>query len=117
MGLRRLAAQDRARAQAAKEQIRHAHRDPWQPREKAAVILWRKHGYSISHIAAVFHRSCSSIQGILKNAESLGVVLRRDYRKIPNQMRLRINAARRQIMGNHMRAWLAWIAGEGDKPP
>lgn len=115
--LRRQAQREREYSRYLEGQKKHMHRDPWQKREKAAIISWRKHGYSISTLARVFHRSSSSIQGILKVAENIGSLLRRDYRKIPNNLRLRIKAAREGMMENYMKRWLDWIAGEGDKPP
>jgi hypothetical protein len=115
--LRRKCAREKAWELHLKEERRHAPRDPWQAREKAAIIIWRKHGYSMSHLAAVFHRSLSSIHGILKKAERLGAVALRDYRKLPSNLRRRANALRRSMMENYMKQWLDWIAGVEGKPP
>jgi len=95
----------------------HTPRFAWLKREKAAIIKLRRKGYCMSTLSTAFHRSTSTIHGILKNAVSMGLVGRRDYRKMPNKTRPQSASMRHKMIEYYLPKWLQWICGEEDEPP
>jgi transposase len=87
------------------------------PREAAAIIKFRRQGYSESIISKGFHRSTSWIQKIIKNAERLGILHHIDYRKMPDQTRKISRALQWRRIMQWLPRWQKWILGEGERPP
>lgn len=87
------------------------------PREKAAIVLLRKHGYAINTIAGALGRSTSFIHKILRFNVNVGNLRFIDMRKLPGQIRLRCASIRWNTLQKFIGAWEKWILGEGEKPP
>jgi len=87
------------------------------PREKTAYIILRRRGYTISGLSRLFGRSTSVIRRILKVAEKRGVLRAWDLRKIPPRVRRLQRARIERTMVCLVRAWEAFMLGEGGKPP
>jgi len=97
-------------------------RQPFAAREKAAILMMRKQGCRIQHIAMCTGRSTSVIHRILKRGMLFGHnldVWRRtlDMRKIRAKQRLRSSISMLLRMLKLIEAWHNFILGEGDKPP
>lgn len=87
------------------------------PREKATIIIFRKYGQNIQNIAKALGRSTSFVQAVLKKAESLGVIVRKDNRKIPSlikRLRSRIKLA---SCFSWMRRYELFLLGAEEEPP
>jgi len=97
-------------------------RRPFAAREKAGILIMRKHGCRIQHIATCTGRSTSVIHRILKKAQAYGHNLdvwcrTLDMRKMRNKQRLRSSRALLFKMFKLMSAWHSFILGESDEPP
>lgn len=86
-------------------------------REKAALIILRRQGYSINILSRAFSRSPSVIHRVLKRAYSYGSLKRLDMRKIPNRVRLLHRLySWRKLMSLWSR-WLDFMLSEEGEPP
>lgn len=86
-------------------------------REKAAIILLRRHGYTINQLAGFLGRSTSFIYRVLRTA-ILRLTLRSiDMRKLPGTIRLSTSIRRRLSMEKYRAGWEAFLLGAEDKPP
>lgn len=97
-------------------------RRPFALREKAAVLIMRKHGARIQHIAKLTGRSTSVIYRILRRNERFGHNLdvwrrRLDMRKMEGKQRLHASCVAWNKLVSLWSKIEAWILGEGDKPP
>lgn len=95
----------------------YAPRFKWLKREKAAIIKLRRKGYCTTTLSEAFKRSTSTIHSILKNAVNIGILLRRDYRKMPDKIRPRSKTLRHKMIKHWLPHWTQWITGEEDEPP
>jgi hypothetical protein len=87
------------------------------PREKAAIILLRKHGYTMNQLSEAFGRSTSFIHRVLRNAIMLHSIHSSDLRKLPHKHKL-FNSVRRWMnLYLQMPNWETWILGEEERPP
>lgn len=86
------------------------------PREPAAYVQLRKHGYPIHHIAKVFGRSTSIVHRIL-SANYSRFLRKVDLRKYPWANKLKFSAFRWRNLQKYMVAWQLWALGEEGKPP
>jgi hypothetical protein len=87
------------------------------PREKAAIVMLRKLGYSMNMIAKALGRSRSLIHRTLRFNISIKNLNPMNMRKLPNQIRLRCSSIRWNTLMRLWPVWEAWILGEGEKPP
>ena len=82
-------------------------------REKAAIVILRKKGNRIQHIAKFLGRSTSFVYRVLKRNR----IPIKDMRKMPNQTRLRCSKIRWKKLQRFFLSWESWILGEGERPP
>lgn len=94
-----------------------ALRIPPLKREKATIIMLRKHGYSINMISKVLGRSTSFIHRTLRAAIMHLCLYSIDMRKLPSAIRLRCSSIRWNTLLKYWRGWEAFLLGEEDKPP
>ena len=87
------------------------------PREHAAIIMLRRHGHRINHIAELMFRSTSYIHKILTHAKMIGSLPVIDQRKMQNKTRLRESLNRWKSLSIHILQWQGFIEGSEDKPP
>jgi transposase len=90
--------------------------EPW-PREKAAIIIMKRKGNRIHHIADALGRSRDFVHRTLRNAYNVRALWKDDMRKLGNNQRLIQTRIRWNLLLRFMPAWEKWMAGEGDKPP
>lgn len=86
-------------------------------REKAAVIMLRRKGYTYNQLASAFERSSSYIYRIIRKAMNNGSVKYRDYRVIPYITKMLSCNNRLGMLFVRFNEWMAFINGETDKPP
>jgi hypothetical protein len=87
------------------------------PREKPAIIIMKRHGNRINHIAKALGRSTNYVWRVLHNAYLRGTLHKDDKRKMEGKTRLRMANFYWRKLQKFMHAWEKWILGEGDKPP
>jgi hypothetical protein len=88
------------------------------PREKAAIIMLYRKGFSINILNEFLGRSTSYIWKTIKKAISSGSL--RKIEKIQGLScsgRLRSSSSRRRMIAKYGEGWTAFILGEVDKPP
>jgi len=87
-------------------------------REAAGYIKLRRLGYSMSVLSTVFGRSTSVIHRILKRAKQYDPrSFPLDMRKLPTHVRRVGSVLQRQRLRAMIKAWEAWMLGEGEDPP
>jgi len=88
-------------------------------REKAAyVYLRRRFHYSISVLSQAFGRSTSVIHRILKFNVAIGAIPRFSNKEnCGNRIRTLSLVRQQNDIYRIVKAWEAWILGEGEKPP
>ena len=87
------------------------------PREKSAIILLRKHGYSINTISKALGRSYSYVYRTLRFNINIGNLRYFDMRKLPSKMRKWCSPRQWETLMSLWQKWEDWILGEGEKPP
>jgi hypothetical protein len=87
------------------------------PREKSAIVILRKHGYSINLISKALGRSRSYVYRTLRFNLNIGNLRYFDMRKLPNKTRKWSSRLRWKTLMELWQKWEAWMLGEGDKPP
>jgi hypothetical protein len=88
------------------------------PRERAAIIMLRKKGYTYNQLASAFIRSTSYIYKVIRNAMNCGVVSFHDYRAGISDLTKKLTCNNR--LGTLIlcfSSWIAFIEGAEDKPP
>jgi len=95
------------------------HRKKLSPlqREHAAIIMLRKHGHRINHIAAALFRSTSYIHKVIAQTKKHGGFPNIDQRKMPSRIRLAQSVKRWFKLDFMINLWMPFIKGEEDKPP
>ena len=86
-------------------------------REHAAIIMLRKHGHRINHIAAALFRSTSYIHKVIANAKRYGLMPKIDQRKMPHRIRLAQSVKRWFQLDFMINMWMPFIKGEEAEPP
>lgn len=86
-------------------------------REHTAIIMLRKHGHRINHLADCFFRSRSYIAKILATAKSRGILAVIDQRKMPDENRKICAVSSWKSLDFWMQKWMPFIKGEEGKPP
>jgi len=87
------------------------------PREKAAIIALRGHGYPINMLSKFLGRSTSFVHRTLNTVSARLFRRTVDMRKMPNQARIYNSGSRWRTFQKYMSLWEAFIYGEVDKPP
>jgi hypothetical protein len=87
-------------------------------REKVAILFLRKKkGYSINILSKAFNRSASLIHQIIKFNTLIGNLKKFDNRALPQYIKKIATTRQTQQLSFYMEKWVAFILGEGDKPP
>ena len=87
------------------------------PRERAAIIMLRNHGYTYNQLASAFERSTSYIYKVIRTAMNRGAVAFRDYRKNPHLVKMQTCLTRIGTLLFRFNQWINFIEGTEDKPP
>lgn len=87
------------------------------PREKAAIIMLRRHGYPMNMISRFLGRSTSFIYRTLRTAIMRLSIRNIDMRKLPSATRISLSGKRWRNFKKYMVGWENFIFGEGEKPP
>lgn len=87
------------------------------PREKASIIMLRRHGYPINMISKFLGRSTSFIHRTLRTAILRFTLHNVDMRKLPTKIRLSTSTKRWINFKKYWRRWESFIFGESEEPP
>jgi hypothetical protein len=88
------------------------------PRERAAIIMLRKKGYTYNQLATAFERSTSYIYQVCRTAMNRGTLPYRNYKTGLTHMAKIITSGRRiGMLLLRFSGWLSFIKGEVEKPP
>jgi hypothetical protein len=88
------------------------------PRERTAIIMLRRKGYTYNQLSTAFERSTSYIYKTCRAAITRGTLPYRNFKVgVPFKTKLYCCGKRLGTLLFHFRSWLLFIEGTTDKPP
>jgi hypothetical protein len=87
-------------------------------RERTAIIMLRRKGYTYNQLSVAFQRSTSYIYMACRNAISRGTLVYRNFKVgTPFKTKMFCCGSRLRTLLRRFSMWQAFISGATDKPP
>jgi len=87
------------------------------PRERSAIIMLRRRGYTYNQLASAFERSTNYIYQVCRKAMNLGTLKYQNYKFTPFLTKMLTCNNRLGTLIMRLFQWQKFIDGEEDKPP